>query len=188
MIRMKSAAAGRGQGMPDLLRAPLTIDVRVADRGWQALLGPDAEAFVARVLKAAGRQCGRAGEVAVLLTDDAEMRTLNRTWKSKDKPTNVLSFPAPEGFGSLGDIALGLETIRAEAETQSKTLEDHTAHLLVHGYLHLLGMDHIHDDDAQAMEARERAILADLGVADPYADDQGGDPGGKDTEGAARKR
>jgi probable rRNA maturation factor len=161
----------------------LNVDVRLADRGWEPLLGEDPQAFVHAVLADAVRHTGRAGDVAVLLTNDAEMRTLNRTWKSKDKPTNVLSFPAPEGFGSLGDIALGLETINTEAAAQSKSAKHHAIHLLVHGYLHLLGMDHQIDHEAHAMEALERTILAGLGVADPYAGDAA-----DDHQGAARER
>lgn len=159
---------------------PLHVDVRTADRLWSDILGDDVDAFVLRVLKAASTQEGHAGDVAVLLTDDAEMRTLNRTWKGKDKPTNVLSFPAPEGFGSLGDVALGRETVCAEAQAQGKAPADHAAHLLVHGFLHLLGCDHQSDEEAEAMESKERAILKALGVADPY--------GAQDQEGAARER
>ena len=159
---------------------PLVIDVRIAAPEWDEAIGPDPDAFVHGVLTAAAKEAGKAGEVAILFTDDAEMRTLNRTWKSKDAPTNVLSFPAPEGFGSLGDVALGYETIAREAEAQSKSLRHHAAHLLVHGYLHLLGYDHQTESEAEAMEARERVILAALGVADPYGD--------QNEEGAARAR
>lgn len=164
---------------------PLQLDVRVADDDWDAVIGKDAAAFALNVLRAAVKHEGRAGDVAVLFTDDAEMRTLNRTWKSKDKPTNVLSFPAPEGFGSLGDVALGLQTIAAEAQDQGKTAADHTAHLLVHGFLHLLGYDHQSDPEASAMEERERAILASLGIADPYGDSGSGV---QPHQGAARER
>lgn len=164
---------------------PLVLDVRVAADGWDDLFGEKPEAFALKVLKAAAKREGRAGDVAVLFTDDAEMRTLNRTWKGKDKPTNVLSFPAPEGFGSLGDVALGFETIAAEAVGQGKTRADHAAHLLVHGFLHLLGYDHQNDADAERMEDRERAILSDLGIADPYDEDRAG---GQPLQGAARER
>jgi probable rRNA maturation factor len=163
---------------------PLVVEVRLSERRWEPLLQAEPAAFVQKILAAAARHTGRAGEVAVLLTHDAEMRTLNRTWKSKDKPTNVLSFPAPEGFGSLGDIALGLETIAAEAEAQAKSAANHAAHLLVHGYLHLLGMDHQNDNEAAAMEDQERAILAGLGIADPYL----GEVPSDDHQGAARER
>jgi probable rRNA maturation factor len=147
---------------------PLILDVRVAVGDWDACLPPNAEAFAGGVLKATVQETGKAGAVALLLTDDDEMRVLNRTWKSKDAPTNVLSFPAPEGFGSLGDVAMGFETVAREAQAQGKSFADHAAHLLVHGYLHLLGHDHHTDSEAEAMEAHERTILAALGIADPY--------------------
>ena len=118
----------------------------------------------------------------VLLADDAEVRTLNRQWRSKDQPTNVLSFPminrstllalpsqGPEEM--LGDLALALETCGREASEKGVPLEDHAAHLIVHGLLHLAGYDHeTSDQDAAAMEALETKALALLGIADPYAD------------------
>lgn len=127
----------------------------------------DCEGLVLRALGAAAAAEQAEGAVAVLLADDAALRDLNARWRGKDKPTNVLSFPAPEGFG-LGDIALAYETVADEAQTQGKTFAAHATHLLVHGYLHLLGYDHEVEDEARAMETRERAILAALGVADPY--------------------
>jgi probable rRNA maturation factor len=111
--------------------------------------------------------------LTILLTDDEEMRALNRTWRGKDAPTNVLSFPASEslsGPGLLGDIALAYETIREEARERDVALADHVAHLVVHGALHLLGFDHADDMQAERMEALERKALASLGFADPYAD------------------
>lgn len=119
---------------------------------------------------------------SVLFTSDAEVHTLNREWRERDKPTNVLSFPmlersalaalAPDGPPEmLGDIALALETCTAEAADKGITLEAHAAHLIVHGLLHLAGHDHVDSDDqAEAMEALETAILAKLGIADPYGD------------------
>lgn len=147
------------------------IDVRVAAPAWDQAI-PDLAAFVRRAVAAAAASEGAEPAVAVLLTDDAEMRTINAQWRGQDKATNVLSFPAPEGFGpdnSLGDVALAHETVAREAAAQGKTFAAHTAHLLVHGVLHLLGHDHEDDGEASAMEARERAILAALGVGDPYA-------------------
>jgi probable rRNA maturation factor len=116
-------------------------------------------------------------EVSVIFTDDAHIRRLNRRFRKKDKPTNVLSFPAgpPVGgrFGPLlGDIVLASETIAHEAEAQGLTIGDHLAHLVVHGFLHLVGHDHLEDADAAAMEKLETAILVTLGVADPYAGNQ----------------
>jgi len=110
------------------------------------------------------------GSVTILLTDDVEVRQLNRDHRRKDQPTNVLSFPAhATAVGHLGDIALAYETCAREALEQGKALADHTRHLVVHGVLHLLGLDHEAEADAEAMEARERAVLARLGVPDPYA-------------------
>lgn len=149
----------------------LILDARIAHDAWTSALAPDPEAFIHAVLTAAAQDVGKAGAVALLLTDDAEMRVLNRTWQGKDAPTNVLSFPAAEGFGALGDVALAYETIVREADSQGKSFAHHTAHLLVHGYLHLLGYDHQTESDADRMEARERAILAMLGIADPYGGD-----------------
>lgn len=118
--------------------------------------------------------------VSVLFTSDAEVHTLNREWRGRDKPTNVLSFPmldrdelsqlGPDGPPAmLGDIALAYETCAREAAEKGVPLEHHTMHLIVHGLLHLAGHDHV-DSDAQAeqMEALETAILAKLGIADPY--------------------
>lgn len=112
-------------------------------------------------------------ELTILLTDDEEMRRLNRDWRRKDAPTNVLSFPARNdlsGPGLLGDIALGYETLSEEARAGGIALPDHVAHLVVHGVLHLLGFDHDDDRDAERMEALERQALAALGIADPYAE------------------
>lgn len=127
------------------------------------------EAGLKRALACAARMEGAAGEVSLLLADDAAVRALNRDFRGKDRPTNVLSFPPGEGArGFLGDIALAAETVLTEAKNQGKTPEHHAAHLAVHGFLHLLGYDHEIESEAEAMEARERAILAELGIADPY--------------------
>jgi probable rRNA maturation factor len=110
---------------------------------------------------------------AVLLTDDQAVQALNLKFRGKDKPTNVLSFPAPDMPGLddfLGDIAIAFETTRREAADEGKAIADHLSHLVVHGILHLLGEDHETPEDAEAMEAAERAILARLGIADPYQD------------------
>ena len=114
-----------------------------------------------------------------MLTDDAGIRTLNRNWRGIDKPTNVLSFPAlqPTGAGGpddaprmLGDIAIAYETTRQEADDEQKPFDHHLSHLAIHGFLHLIGYDHENDDDAEAMESLEQEILAQLGIPDPYAD------------------
>lgn len=128
------------------------------------------------VLAAAGvALAGRGdGAVAILLTDDDTVRALNLRFRARDTATNVLSFPALAGpFGQLGDIALAFGVCRAEAVAQAKPLADHVRHLVIHGVLHLLGEDHQDEAEAEAMESRERALLASLGVADPYAASHG---------------
>lgn len=119
---------------------------------------------------------------SILLTDDAEVHALNAEWRSKDKPTNVLSFPmleraellalAPDGPPELlGDIVLALETCTREAEDKGISLEHHAAHLIVHGLLHLAGYDHeTSPEDARIMESLEIKALAQMGIADPYGD------------------
>lgn len=119
---------------------------------------------------------------SLLFADDAEVHALNREWRGKDKPTNVLSFPmleredllalAPDGPPELlGDIALALETCAREAADKGVALEQHAAHLIIHGLLHLSGHDHVHsDEEAAAMEALEIKALALMGIADPYDD------------------
>jgi probable rRNA maturation factor len=116
---------------------------------------------------------------SVLFTVDEEVQALNREWRMKDAPTNVLSFPMIEraellamardgGPEMLGDIALAWETCRREAEEKRIPLEHHAAHLLVHGMLHLAGHDHQADSEAETMEALEIRALAQMGIADPY--------------------
>jgi probable rRNA maturation factor len=117
-------------------------------------------------------------ELAIMLTDDAGIRTLNANWRGIDKPTNVLSFPALQPTGTpapgdaprmLGDIAIAYETMRREAEDEHKPFDHHLSHLAIHGFLHLVGYDHETDEDAEEMEGLERRILAELGIPDPYA-------------------
>lgn len=114
-------------------------------------------------------------EVSLLFTDDAHIQVLNRDFRGKDKPTNVLSFPAASGVFPddatkvLGDIVIARETVEREAEEEGKSFDHHLTHLLVHGFLHLLGYDHESDDEAEEMEAMERLILAGLEISDPYA-------------------
>jgi probable rRNA maturation factor len=158
---------------------PLT-EVLVVSDCWQA--EPGAEAVIDRAIAAAAGMAdadvGKA-EVAVMLTDDAGIRTLNNNWRGIDKPTNVLSFPAlpPTGAGGpddaprmLGDIAIAYETTRKEADDEQKPFDHHLSHLAVHGFLHLIGYDHDNDGDAETMETLETEILAQLGISDPYAD------------------
>ena len=157
-------------------------DVLVTADCWHA--EPEAEALVHRAIEAAAEiaaaDTGDA-ELAVMLTDDTGIRTLNGNWRGIDKPTNVLSFPALQPVGDvpddmprmLGDIAIAYETTRREADEEDKPFEHHLSHLAVHGFLHLIGYDHENDNDAEAMEALEREILAHLGIPDPYAENGG---------------
>jgi probable rRNA maturation factor len=129
------------------------------------------------VLEALGQSGARvtgAAELSILLTDDAEQHELNAQWRGKDSATNVLSFPQIEPFGPvvgiLGDITLARETLIREAAEQGVTFEAHFTHLVVHGFLHILGYDHLTDAEALQMESLETQILASLGVENPYAD------------------
>lgn len=114
-------------------------------------------------------------ELSLVFTDDAQIRTLNAGYRGKDKPTNVLSFPAfPAKRGAplppmLGDVVLASETIRREAALEGKPLDHHIAHLIIHGFLHLIGYDHETDAEADEMESLERRALALLAIPDPYA-------------------
>ena len=161
-------------------RSPIEVDVLVAAGPWPEHAG--AVHLVTRALRAAHAGALEAydlgfedGQVAVMLTDDAGIRTLNREWRAKDKATNVLSFPTPQvtreaGEPHLGDIAIAYETVAREAAAEDKRFDDHLTHLAVHGMLHLLGFDHETPDEAEEMEAMERQVLAGLGIADPYAE------------------
>lgn len=154
--------------------APLAIEIARNDEGWPDHLEARAEEAVRAALKASKAKVIGAAEVSIVLTDDAEQRELNRQWRGIDKSTNVLSFPqiAPFGpvSGLVGDIILARETLEREAAEMGVSFDDHFTHLLVHGFLHLLGYDHIQDDEALVMEGLETKILATLGVADPYAE------------------
>jgi len=145
---------------------------------WEAL----AERALAALSQVAPELANPRLSASLLFADDAEVHALNREWRGKDKPTNVLSFPmlerddllalSPEGPPELlGDIALALETCAREAADKGVPLEHHAAHLIIHGLLHLAGHDHVHsDEEAAAMEALEIKALALMGIADPYGD------------------
>jgi len=146
------------------------IDVEIEDEAWTATL-PDAvlRARGAALAALASEDAADEG-VTILLTDDASVAELNVQFRQKDGPTNVLSFPAAQNpERHLGDLALAYGVCAREAAEQGKSLSHHLQHLTVHGVLHLLGYDHIGDDEAEAMEGLERAVLAGLGVPDPYA-------------------
>ncbi len=130
------------------------------------------EAELQRVLDAAVTPFQADAEVTIRIVDEAESQRLNFDYREKDKPTNVLSFPfqCPPGIELplLGDLVICAQVVALEAAEQGKTLQAHWAHMVVHGSLHLLGFDHINEDDAEEMEAEEIQILHDLGFANPY--------------------
>jgi probable rRNA maturation factor len=153
------------------------IEVEIEDDAW-ALALPEAAAVAERAGQAVLDEIepadgGEEQGVVVLLTSDDAVAELNQRFRGKAGPTNVLSFPAsanPENH--LGDVALAHGVCAREAADQGKTLDQHLAHLVVHGVLHLLGYDHETDGEAEAMEALERSILESLGVPDPYASER----------------
>ncbi|MFZ0987953.1 MAG: rRNA maturation RNase YbeY [Xanthobacteraceae bacterium] len=164
--------------------AGLKIDVLVDSEHWKN--AGTAKAVVRRALKQAATALStKSAELAIVLTDDAAMRRLNRNWRGVDAPTNVLSF-ATKNPGNrhmrdrvsdeldkqlgkhLGDIVLAYETVKREARREGKPFDHHLAHLAVHGFLHLLGYDHASSAQARRMETIERAVLRDLAVPDPY--------------------
>jgi conserved hypothetical protein TIGR00043 len=135
--------------------------------------GLPSEAQFHRWLSAAVSPFQAVSEVTIRLVDEAESQELNHTWRGKDKPTNVLSFPfeAPPGiedFPLLGDLIICRQVVEQEAQAQEKSLEAHWAHMVIHGSLHLLGYDHIIDEEAEEMEALETEIMLALGYTDPY--------------------
>ena len=156
------------------MAAILTIDIARNSDGWPEALDARADEAVRAALKGSKAKFTGDAELSIVLTNDAEQRVLNRDWRGIDKSTNVLSFPQIEPFGPLsgmvGDIILARETLEKEAQDQAISLEDHFTHLVVHGFLHLVGYDHVVDDEALVMEGLETQILASLGVADPYAE------------------
>lgn len=155
--------------------APLSIEISRNCEGWAEHLDARADEAVRAALTLSKAKVTGASELSIVLTDDEEQQVLNRDWRGIDKSTNVLSFPQIEPFGPvsglLGDIILARETLVKEADEQGVSFDDHFTHLVVHGFLHLLGYDHIDDADALVMEGLETQILASLGVADPYAED-----------------
>jgi len=150
------------------IRAALTIDLLVESELWADDAGSAARRAVA---EAAAMLSTPGAELAIVLTDDSGIRSLNRVWRGVDAATNVLSFPAKRGGGTpplIGDIVLAYETIAGEARAQRKPFADHVAHLAVHGFLHLLGYDHERSKEAAAMERLEREVLRRLAIPDPY--------------------
>jgi probable rRNA maturation factor len=154
---------------------PVEIDLMVEAGAWPD--EADLLLLVERAVAATFAETGTKGasELSIVFSDDAHIQALNAGWRNKDRPTNVLSFPAfPPSRGSLlppmlGDIVLAAETVARESAMENKPLDHHITHLVVHGLLHLLGHDHETDAEADEMEAIERAALARLAIPDPYA-------------------
>ena len=162
--------------------AELDIQISVEEGDWpsEAQLQPLAESVLGKAaayLKKHEKQPfpKMATELSLVFTDDASMREINAEWRSQDKATNVLSFPAfplePGGKPGpmLGDIIIARETVEREAVDLEKSFDDHLTHLMVHGFLHLFGYDHMNNSEAERMEGLETRILAELGLSDPYA-------------------
>lgn len=159
------------------------IAVEIEDENWRGsgFAPQGAQAFCISVLEryiaALPQIDAEHTGLTVLLTSDKEIQQLNRDFRGKDAPTDILSFPSEDRLpedaeapaaGYLGDIALAYGVVARQAEEEKISIKDHTAHLLAHGLLHLLGYDHMNDADAAAMEAREIALLAPLGIRNPY--------------------
>jgi probable rRNA maturation factor len=151
----------------------MPLNIAVEDQRWASVRG--LKALAQKAVDAALPAKERKKEITLLFADDATLKILNNDWRGKNKPTNVLSFPAPKNVKlprgeakPLGDIALSFETVAREAEDSGKKPKDHTTHLIVHGILHLLGYDHMSEAEAEKMEAKEVRILKKLGIADPY--------------------
>jgi probable rRNA maturation factor len=173
-------AASEHAGTPSI---DIQIDIQVQSPQWSEQ--PLAEQTVRAAIAAAADMLSTAGgEVSIVLTDDSAMQALNRHWRGIDKPTNVLSFPAPKagdgkmlGDKMLGDIVIAYETLKRECDEEGRIFLHHLAHLTVHGFLHLIGYDHQTDGDADAMEALESKIMHAMQMPDPYlARDLGSTP------------
>jgi probable rRNA maturation factor len=156
----------------------MKVSIEVEDTAWLSVPGLEAltrTAITAAISGSGIRLIRDPFEIDILFTDDSTIRSINAEWRGKDAPTNVLSFPAPEDMPvpagevrPLGDIVMAYGTIEREAARQGKPLPDHTAHLIVHGVLHLLGYDHEDDAEAGEMERLEIGILKGLGISNPY--------------------
>jgi len=142
------------------------ITLMVEDKGWRAHRG--LQARLTKAAEAARRSVRLKGDFSILLAGDKRLAALNLNFRGKDKPTNVLSFPA--GGAYAGDIAIAYGVTKKEAKAAGKSLADHASHLVVHGVLHLAGYDHERPRDAKLMEPLEVKILKRLGIADPYAE------------------
>lgn len=158
-----------------IARADIQADINVVFGEWPDISAP-LESIKAILAESPAFQdfAGKTVEISIVLADDNFVQNLNKTYRGKNKPTNVLSFPQdPEpGAGeiNLGDVVLAYQTVKKEAQSQGKSFMDHASHLLVHGILHLLGHDHENDEEAKEMESLEIKILEKLGIKNPYQD------------------
>jgi probable rRNA maturation factor len=165
-----------------MIHTETSVDAPWPEGDWEALAARAVRAAIDASSHGDIAQGSYVAEVSVRLTSDEEVQTLNREYRQKDKPTNVLSFPmiqpdlldtldnSDDGEALLGDIVLAYGVTAREAEDKGVTIDEHATHLIVHGTLHLLGLDHeLGEAEADAMEEIERAALATLGISDPYA-------------------
>ena len=151
----------------------MPLDLVIENEAWGQV--PNLELIAEQAVAAALPKGEQSKIITLLFSDDETMQELNKDWRGKDAPTNVLSFPAPKDqpvhpgeLPLLGDIVLGFGTCAREAQEAGKTLTNHTCHLIVHGVLHLLGYDHVDDQEAEKMEAAEIKILSTLNISNPY--------------------
>ena len=160
---------------------PIALDITYDSENWPSNLEPLIRESAEKSLRASDKtNFHHDAEISVMLTDDKEIKKLNRMYRGKNKPTNILSFPlidftqndpiSPEGK-ELGDLVLAYNTLEREAQEQKKAFEDHLRHLIVHGTLHLLGYDHEDPEEADKMEALEITILEEMGIKNPYGSD-----------------
>jgi probable rRNA maturation factor len=153
------------------MRSPAArIDVTIEAPAWRGIDLRLLRRAAKLALTRGQKEAAVAQELTLLLSDDARLQSLNAGFRGKDKPTNVLAFPAAANAdGYLGDVAIAFRTAEREAAEAGKPLAAHAAHLAVHGILHLLGYDHVRAGDARIMEPLETDILSELGIPDPYA-------------------
>lgn len=154
----------------------VTCDILINDARWDKRLDLDrlVHAAVAKAVEVTGVHLHPQAEASFSFADDERVRALNVAWRMKNGPTNVLSFPASQGTDLvkaplLGDVILAYETVEREADEEGKDFANHTAHLIVHGFLHLIGYDHESDEEADVMESVESKVLLGLGMSDPWA-------------------